>query len=65
MACQSPRVAGGWVGYVYVFVGCGAVSGLLIASTLFLYVVARVQKRRRPEARVSVTALPARDRDAL
>ncbi len=50
-------MGGGWLGYVYVFFGCGAALALVFGSTLLLYAVARVQRRRRPERRVRVTSL--------
>lgn len=50
-------MAGGWVGYLYVFFGCGVVCALLLGSTLALYAVARVQKRARPEPRVRVLSV--------
>ena len=57
-------MSGGWVGYVYVFFGCGVMVALVAASTLVLYAWARVARRRGAEPRVvSVTRLPSRADD--
>jgi len=54
-------VAGGWVGYVYSMVGCGAFVGVILASALVLYAWGRVKERRRPSPRILVTSVRARD----
>lgn len=53
-------MGGGWFGYVYVFLGCGAVVALLGGSTLLLYAWARMTRRRGVQPVVCVTALPSR-----
>ncbi len=50
-------MVGSWVGYVYTLLGCGTISFLLLGSTLLLYGVARLQRRRQPAPRIRVTAL--------
>lgn len=58
-------MAGGWIGYVYVIVGCGALIGLLGLSTLALYAVARVRARRgQPRVRVLSVGGEESSRDA-
>lgn len=52
-------MGGGWVGYVYVFFGCGVVLFLLGGSTLLLYGWARIARRRGVEPTVRVTTVRA------
>jgi hypothetical protein len=44
-------MGGVWVGYLYGFVVCGVVIGLVASCTLTLYLIARF---RRPEPNVRV-----------
>jgi hypothetical protein len=56
-------MSGGWVGYIYVLVGCGVLVGLVGGSTLLLYAMARVRARRSPGSTAAVTAVPPRRED--
>lgn len=57
-------MSGGWVGYVYVFFGCGVMVALVAASTLVLYGWARIAKRRGGgEPKITVTRLSPRGED--
>lgn len=49
-------MAGGYLGYIYVFAGCGAMLAVVLASTLLLYSWAKL-RGRRGERRVSVVAV--------
>lgn len=55
---KVPAMSGGWVGYIYVFFGCGIVLALLGGSTLVLYAWARYVDRRGARPMVRVTSLP-------
>ena len=50
---------GGWIGYVYVFGGCGILLVLLAGSTMFLYTMARLRRRREGTRVVRVVSVPA------
>jgi hypothetical protein len=56
-------MGGGWIGYLYVFAGCGVLLGVVGGSTLLLYLVARVRARRSPEPAVSVSSVSSRPDD--
>ena len=57
-------MAGGFLGYIYVFAGCGVLGLVVLASVLVLYGVARVRAKSEAPARVRVVSVSGRPRDA-
>ncbi len=49
-------MAGGYLGYIYVFAGCGAMVAVVLASALLLYGWSKL-RGRRGEPRVRVVAV--------